>query len=65
MIDKTDMKLYTVSDIQEMFDIGRTSAYKLMSSDGFPSFRVGRKMYISDTDLRNWIKRTKYRLSNS
>lgn len=54
-VEKTEIILYTVDDIQEMFKIGRTKAYELMSSDGFPSFKLNNKSYIERGKLLNWI----------
>ena len=47
--------LYTVDDIREIFQIGRTKAYQLMVSDGFPSFRLNKKLYVSSEKLSDWI----------
>lgn len=49
--------LYTVDDIREIFQIGRTKAYQLMVSDGFPSFRLNKKLYVSSEKLSEWISK--------
>lgn len=56
-IEDNMIRLYTVEDIQNIFKIGRTKAYELMSSDGFPSFRVNRKIYVSKSDLDIWVSK--------
>lgn len=56
-IDDSDIVLYTVSDIQKVFGIGRTKAYELMSADGFPSFRINNRMYIERSKLSSWIEK--------
>lgn len=54
-IDNEDIVLYTVSDIQRIFKLGRTKAYELMSADGFPSFRLNTKLYVESGKLQTWI----------
>ena len=50
-----DIILYTVNDIQSIFGIGRTKAYMLMSSDGFPSIRLNKKLLVEKGKLAKWI----------
>lgn len=54
-IDLHKIILYTVSDIQTVFKLGRTKAYALMSSDGFPSFRMNNRLYVEEDKLRSWV----------
>lgn len=56
-IDNSGIVLYTVSDIQKIFNIGRTKAYELMSADGFPSFRINNRVYVERNKLSNWIEK--------
>lgn len=58
MIDNNAPVLYTVDDIQNIFKIGRTKAYQLMCSSGFPSFKLNKKLYISKEKLEDWIAKT-------
>lgn len=58
MIDKTDPVLYTVNDIMRIFRMGKSRAYQLMVSDGFPSFRLNKKIYVSQEKLEKWIEKT-------
>ena len=46
--------LYMVKDIAEIFDICKKNAYALMASDGFPSFRLGRRSYVQSDALEQW-----------
>ena len=54
-IDNDYMVLYNVDDIQKIFRIGRTQAYKLMNAKGFPSFRVNNRLYVQKEKLETWI----------
>lgn len=55
MVDNADIKLYTVDDIQNIFGIGRSKAYQLLSSNGFPSIRLNRKLLVEKSKLEDWI----------
>lgn len=57
MPNNKDLVLYTVEDVKEIFKIGRTKAYQLMVSDGFPSFRLNRKLYVSSEKLSEWVEK--------
>lgn len=58
MIDKPEPVLYTVNDIMRIFKMGRSKAYQLMASSGFPSFKLNNKLYISSEKLEKWIDKT-------
>lgn len=55
MIDNNDIILYTVDDIQRIFKIGRSKAYQLLSSSGFPSIRLNKKLLVEKGKLSDWI----------
>lgn len=59
MVDKKEIILYTIDDIKQIFKIGRNKALALMSSSGFPSFRINRKLYVSKDELEKWIAKNK------
>ena len=52
-MDKATM---TAKELQEYMNIGRVKAYELCNSEGFPSFRIGRKVLISREGLNRWMK---------
>lgn len=56
-IDRYDIVLYTIEDIQTIFKLGRTKAYELMSSDGFPSFKLNSRIYVEKSRLQEWINK--------
>lgn len=64
MVDKQDIVLYTIDDIKRIFKIGRNKALALMSSSGFPSFRINRKLYVSKNELESWIIKSKGKTYN-
>ena len=50
-----DIILYTVGDIQRIMSLGRTRAYELMRSDGFPSIKLNNRIYITKTNFEKWL----------
>ena len=57
MIDNNNIILYTVDDIQAIFNIGRSKAYQLMSSSGFPSMRLNKKLLVERSKLEDWVSK--------
>ena len=51
------MKVLTVKDISAILKIGITQSQKLMGSPAFPSYRIGKKMFVTEDALENWLKR--------
>ena len=49
--------LYTIEDIQRIFQIGRTKAYALVASAGFPKIRINKKTLVPKKQLIEWIDR--------
>lgn len=52
-----EIVLYTVTDIQRIFKIGRTKAYELMSANGFPSFKLNSRLYVKQDHLNAWLEK--------
>lgn len=57
MIDNNNIILYTVDDIQAIFKIGRSKAYQLMSSSGFPTMRLNKKLLVEKSKLEDWVSK--------
>ena len=47
--------VYSAIDIAKMLNIGRNSAYKLITSEEFPSFRIGKKIIVTKVAFENCI----------
>lgn len=54
-VSDNDIIVYTVSDIQRIMSLGRTRAYELMRSDGFPSIKLNNRIYITKTNFEKWL----------
>lgn len=49
-------RILAVKDLRDAIPtLGRTGAYALMNRKDFPSFRIGKKLFVSETALREWI----------
>lgn len=46
---------YTVADIQEMLNISRSTAYKLIDDPPFPILRIGKSIRIPKEAFDNWL----------
>lgn len=46
----------TPKELQAELGIGRSKAYELVNSKGFPSFRIGKKVLINREGLNLWLK---------
>lgn len=57
MIDNQIPILYDVNDIQNIFKIGRSKAYQLLSSSGFPSIKLNKKLLVEKGKLEDWISK--------
>jgi excisionase family DNA binding protein len=55
-----DIIIYTVDDVSHMLKIGKTTTYRLMSSDAFPSFKLNRRLCVTKDNFHTWLhKNTK------
>jgi len=54
---KKDLKprTYTVDDIAQILDIGRTSAYRLVQRECFRSVKIGSAIRISRKSFDTWL----------
>lgn len=57
--ENDDIIIYTVNDIQRILSLGKTKAYELMRCDGFPSFKLNNRIYVTKSNLENWLDRQK------
>ena len=54
--DRCVQKLLTVKDVQYILNVGRTTAYQLMRSSGFPTLRINNRLLVSQEALEKWIQ---------
>ena len=54
--DTTNEKiLLTIKDIQEVFQCGKNYAYSLTKLKGFPTIKIGKKIFVPKDKLKKWI----------
>ena len=55
--DTTNEKiLLTIKDIQEVFQCGKNYAYNLTKLKGFPTIKIGKKIFVPKDKLEKWIE---------
>ena len=58
--DVSDMiPMYDVKEIQRVFNCSKNTAYNLMNSPGFPTVKIGRRLYVEKDALEGWLKRNR------
>lgn len=51
----TEKAYLSVRDLMDELDIGETTAYELVNTDGFPAVRIGKRYVIPRVELDAWI----------
>lgn len=49
-------KNISVNELRIYLGVSRATAYELVNTEGFPSFRIGRKVLVNVDALEEWIK---------
>ena len=49
-------KLLTPKDVQGVLSLGKNTTYKLFNLKGFPKIRIGKKYFVYEDDLENYLK---------
>lgn len=47
----------TVKELQAELGVGRSTAYELCNSKGFPAFRIGKKILVNTEKLMEWMEK--------
>ena len=47
--------LLTVKEVQKKLKLGKNNTYKLISLDGFPKIRIGKKILIPEDKLEEYL----------
>ena len=55
MTENGEFKLLTVTEVGNILNIGRASAYALVRQTGFPVIRIGRHFRVPEDALYRWI----------
>ena len=47
--------IMTVDDVKNVLRVSRPNAYKIVSSDTFPKFYIGKRLLIKKEDFLQWL----------
>lgn len=47
--------MLNVSDVRDLFGIGKRQAYELVHTEGFPTLKIGTTLKIPKDNLITWI----------
>lgn len=47
--------VYDVNDMMDLFEISKMEAYKLMTSNSFPTIFLNKTPYVSAAALKRWM----------
>lgn len=50
----SNINFFTVEEIADILKIGKTKAYQLMRTDGFPAIKLQRTYRVSEQDFMKW-----------
>lgn len=53
---ETTKKNLTVKELMEYMGVSRATAYELVNSEGFPAFKIGKKILVNVDLLKEWIR---------
>ncbi len=56
MKSATIKSTYSAADISEYLSISLVGAYNLMQSQGFPAFRIGRRILVTRAAFEKWLE---------
>ena len=48
-------QVLTVQDLKERLNVGTNRAYELMQNEAFPSYKIGKKYFVTDEALNKWL----------
>ena len=58
----SDIIMYTVEDISNIFKCSVRLAYDIVNLDGFPSMKLGGRILVEKNALNEWIGKNKGKL---
>lgn len=56
-MDDYNVEMYTIDDLQRILGIGRSKAYQLASSRGFPAIKLNKKILIPKRQFSQWVNK--------
>lgn len=59
MLTSERIQIYNAKDVAEMLKCSKSQAYKIMHLNNFPSFTIGKRLFVTDTDFNKFIEHCK------
>ena len=56
-MENKEGRVLTVTEVGKRLKVGRNTAYDLFNQRSFPSFRIGKKLRITEAAFENWLNR--------
>ena len=56
-IQEYGIKLYSTDDVCKLLHIGKEKCLKLFHSEEFPSIKIGRKFWVKEDSLNEFLSR--------
>ena len=53
------VNVLTAKDLMETLKVSKTTAYALMANQGFPSYKLNGRYYVTEEELHNWLRSIK------
>ena len=51
------LKIYSPKDVHEMFGLSLNTVYAIFRQDTFPAIRIGRRFFVTEMALLDWMQR--------
>ena len=55
-MDSAKKKTLSAPELAECLGISRAGAYNLMQAQDFPSFRIGKRVLVTNAALEKWLE---------
>ena len=54
-MSEKDVIMYTINDIQKIFQCGKNQAYSIIHANGFPKIKIGKRLLVEKRALEKWL----------
>lgn len=51
------LEVFTAKEVSKFLKLGINQTYKLMKSEGFPSYHIGNKVFVTKEALEKWLRK--------
>ena len=54
-------RVYTPKDVHEILDLSMTTIYNIFRQKTFPSIRIGKRFFVTEDALKDWMSTYEYK----